>query len=58
MELLREKIQYCLIREMHIRKFVLLPLRDIEPEWKHPSYQININDLILRCEDNQKIIQL
>ena len=43
---------------MHIRKFVLLPLRDIEPEWKHPNYKININDLILRCDNNQKIFKL
>ena len=59
-------IEYIIKREnpilphprMHIRKFVLLPLRDIEPEWKHTNYKININDLILRCDDNQKIFQL
>ena len=43
---------------MHIRKFVLLPLRDIEPEWLHPNFKIKINDLILQCTDNQKIYKL
>ena len=43
---------------MHIRKFVLLPLRDVEPEWLHPNYKIKINDLILQCTDNQKIYKL
>ena len=43
---------------MHIRKFVLLPLRDVEPEWLHPDFKIKINDLILQCTDNQKIYKL
>ena len=43
---------------MHIRKFVLLPLRDIEPEWLHPNFKTKINDLILQCTDNQKIYKL
>ena len=43
---------------MHIRKFVLLPLRDVEPEWLHPNFKIKINDLILQCTDNQKIYKL
>ena len=43
---------------MHIRKFVLLPLRDIEPEWLHPNYKTKINDLILQCTDTQKIYKL
>ena len=43
---------------MHIRKFVLLPLRDVEPEWMHPNFKIKINDLILQCTDNQKIYKL
>ncbi len=43
---------------MHLRKFVLLPLRDIEPEWLHPNFKIKIKDLILQSNDNQKIYQL
>ena len=43
---------------MHIRKFVILPLRDIEPEWLHPNFNTKINDLILQCTDNQKIYKL
>ena len=43
---------------MHIRKFVLFPLRDIEPEWLHPNFNTKINDLILQCTDNQKIYKL
>ncbi len=43
---------------MHIRKFVLLPLRDVEPECVHPNFNTKINDLILQCKDNQKIYKL
>ena len=43
---------------MHIRKFVLLPLRDVEPEWLHPNFKTKINDLILQCTENQKIYKL
>ena len=43
---------------MHIRKFVLIPLQDIEPNWVHPITQKNIKFLIKKQKDDQKIIKL
>ena len=43
---------------MHIRKFVLIPLQDIEPNWVHPIMQKNIKFLIKKQKDDQKIIKL
>ena len=43
---------------MHIRKFVLIPMQDIEPNWVHPITQKNINFLIQKQKDDQKIIKL
>lgn len=40
---------------MHLRKFVLLPLRDINPNWIHPILRINVNNLIQKIKINQKI---
>lgn len=36
---------------MHLRKFVLLPLRDVAPQWVHPVLKKDINKLISACED-------
>ena len=43
---------------MHLRKFVLLPLRDIEPQWLHPCFKTKINELLLLYTKNQKISKL
>ena len=43
---------------MHLRKFVLLPLRDIEPKWLHPCFKTKINELLLLYTKNQKISKL
>ena len=43
---------------MHIRKFVLIPMQDIEPNWVHPITKKNINFLIQKQKDDQKIIKL
>ncbi len=43
---------------MHIRKFVLLPLQDIEPNWVHPIMKKKIEFLIKKQKDAQKIIKL
>jgi len=37
---------------MHTRRFVLEPLRDINPFWQHPISGIFIEDLIEQCNDN------
>lgn len=43
---------------MHLRKFVLLPLRDIEPQWLHPCFKSKIDKLLLLYTKNQKILKL
>jgi 2-amino-4-hydroxy-6-hydroxymethyldihydropteridine diphosphokinase len=44
---------------LHERAFVLHPLRDIAPEWKHPETGINIHALIasLPPQEIQKLVQ-
>lgn len=37
---------------MHTRRFVLEPLRDINPFWQHPITRVFIEDLIKQCTDN------
>jgi 2-amino-4-hydroxy-6-hydroxymethyldihydropteridine diphosphokinase len=37
---------------MHTRRFVLEPLRDINPMWQHPITGVFIEDLIEKCTDN------
>ena len=43
---------------MHIRKFVLIPLQDIEPNWVHPIMNKKIEFLIKKQKDGQKLIKL
>ena len=43
---------------MHIRKFVLTPLQDIEPNWVHPIMKKKIEFLIKKQKDDQKIIKI
>ncbi len=37
---------------MHQRKFVLVPMLDLEWEWKHPVYHKSIEELLLLCPDD------
>ena len=37
---------------MHSRRFVLEPLRDINPFWQHPITGVFIEELIEQCTDN------
>ena len=43
---------------MHERMFVLLPLQDILPEWKHPTLHTSISMLIKSCPDKGSIRKL
>ena len=36
---------------LHERNFVLLPLQEVLPEWVHPTYQMNVPDLLRYCRD-------
>lgn len=38
---------------MHLRAFVLLPLRGIAPDWRHPFLGTNIDALIKALPDDQ-----
>ncbi len=40
---------------MHQRAFVLLPLRDVAPDWVHPATGQSISDLIESLPDGQDI---
>ena len=37
---------------MHLRKFVLIPLLDVCPDWKNPSTGDPLRDLISNCTDS------
>lgn len=37
---------------MHLRKFVLMPLSQIIPEFKHPVLHKTVKDLLKNCNDN------
>ncbi|HOU98647.1 MAG TPA: 2-amino-4-hydroxy-6-hydroxymethyldihydropteridine diphosphokinase [Bacteroidales bacterium] len=43
---------------MHERLFVLLPLQELMPQWIHPVYQKNINEMIRDSRDHSKINKL
>lgn len=37
------------------RKFVLIPLNEIIPEFQHPVYKKSVKDLLKNCEDNTRV---
>lgn len=40
---------------LHERNFVLFPIKEIEPNWIHPVFQIKPKDLIKLIKENQKL---
>ena len=40
---------------LHLRKFVLKPLLEIEPDWMHPSLNLDITQLYKNCKDKLKV---
>lgn len=40
------------------RKFVLIPLKEIAPDYIHPSLHLSVNDLLKSCTDTLKINKL
>ncbi len=40
---------------LHQRGFVLLPLRDIAPRWRHPSLGLTVDELIARLPMDQPV---
>ncbi|MEA3451185.1 MAG: 2-amino-4-hydroxy-6-hydroxymethyldihydropteridine diphosphokinase [Bacteroidota bacterium] len=41
--------------EAHNRKFVLIPILEIEPEFKHPILKQSLKDLLNKCTDDTEI---
>lgn len=46
------KIPHC---HMHNRNFVLVPLKDIIPEWNHPILKKSISQLLRDCVDDSDV---
>jgi 2-amino-4-hydroxy-6-hydroxymethyldihydropteridine diphosphokinase len=40
---------------MHERAFVLLPLKDLQPDWQHPKLKVSVSELIARLPEDQII---
>ena len=40
---------------LHLRKFTLLPLMELIPDFVHPTLQKSIKELLLACEDNSEV---
>lgn len=40
------------------RKFVLLPLAEIAPDFVHPISKTSVRQLLLNCEDNLEVIKM
>ena len=40
---------------LHLRKFTLLPLAELIPDFVHPILQKSIQELLVACEDNSEV---
>ncbi|MCX7736906.1 MAG: 2-amino-4-hydroxy-6-hydroxymethyldihydropteridine diphosphokinase [Candidatus Kapabacteria bacterium] len=41
---------------MHLRKFVLEPIFELTPEFVHPVYNLNIEQLLKKCPDESQVL--
>ncbi len=37
------------------RRFTLVPLAEVDPEWEHPLLKLNMQTLLEKCEDQLKV---
>ena len=44
--------------QLQNRKFVLFPMNDIAPKWKHPKLNKTISELLISCEDTSEIKEI
>jgi len=42
---------------LHERKFVLIPLSKIAPNYIHPILKKNVSDLLSECKDSQQVLE-
>jgi 2-amino-4-hydroxy-6-hydroxymethyldihydropteridine diphosphokinase len=41
---------------LHLRRFTLIPLQDVLPEWEHPSLHQNMQQLLDHCPDKSEVL--
>ena len=55
-DLIIEKEGICIPHiHLHNRKFVLIPLNEIVPNFIHPKYNKTIDELLKECKDTEKV---
>lgn len=42
---------------LHLRKFTLIPMTDLNPDLKHPVFDKTIHQLLEECDDELKVIK-
>jgi 2-amino-4-hydroxy-6-hydroxymethyldihydropteridine diphosphokinase len=43
---------------LHLRRFVLEPLREVAPHWRHPRLDRNVAELIVALPPDQRVVPL
>ncbi|WP_353168487.1 2-amino-4-hydroxy-6-hydroxymethyldihydropteridine diphosphokinase [Flavobacterium sp.] len=44
--------------QLQNRKFVLFPMNDIAPKWKHPKLNKTISEMLISCDDTSEIKEI
>lgn len=57
-EIINNEIVTIPHKEINNRRFVLMPLQEIAPDFIHPVFKMNISKLLSICKDPLKVIQL
>jgi 2-amino-4-hydroxy-6-hydroxymethyldihydropteridine diphosphokinase len=45
-------------RHLHNRKFVLLPMQEIAPQFMHPVFGKTVTELLSSCDDSTKVVKV